>query len=160
MFDSTLCSRCFKPVMRLTPRSRTDHELNRLIREHEATAVIHTGDFGFINAESLDRMGDRLVGVFLSSPGLGDRKRRQLTPHQNPSSPSPVFTLDTPSYPYPTSLHTLFSRPGSTRQRLEQLLHPLPTLPIPPPDLWSNHFPCPRLHRLGIDRGCEGIGEV
>jgi len=55
--------------MRLTPRSRTDHELNRLIREHEATAVIHTGDFGFINAESLDRMGDRLVGVFLSSPG-------------------------------------------------------------------------------------------
>lgn len=69
MFDSMLCSRCFKPVMRLTPRSRTDHELNRLIREHEATAVIHTGDFGFINAESLDRMGDRLVGVFLSSPG-------------------------------------------------------------------------------------------
>lgn len=38
---------------------RTDHELNRLIREHEATAVIHTGDFGFMNAESLDRMGDK-----------------------------------------------------------------------------------------------------
>lgn len=36
-----------------------DHELNRLIREHEATAVIHTGDFGFINAESLERMGDK-----------------------------------------------------------------------------------------------------
>lgn len=36
-----------------------DHELNRLIREHEATAVIHTGDFGFINVESLDRMGDK-----------------------------------------------------------------------------------------------------
>ena len=36
-----------------------DHELNRLIREHEATAVIHTGDFGFLTADSLDRMGDR-----------------------------------------------------------------------------------------------------
>jgi hypothetical protein len=36
-----------------------DHELNRLIREHEATAVIHTGDFGFINAESLERMSDK-----------------------------------------------------------------------------------------------------
>ncbi|EJT48704.1 hypothetical protein A1Q1_02249 [Trichosporon asahii var. asahii CBS 2479] len=34
------------------------HELNRLIREHEATAVIHTGDFGFLNADSLERMGD------------------------------------------------------------------------------------------------------
>lgn len=38
---------------------RTDHELNRLIREHEATAVIHTGDFGFLNADSLERMGDK-----------------------------------------------------------------------------------------------------
>lgn len=37
----------------------SDHELNRLIREHEATAVIHTGDFGFINADSLERMGDK-----------------------------------------------------------------------------------------------------
>jgi hypothetical protein len=35
------------------------HELNRLIREHEATAVIHTGDFGFLNADSLERMGDK-----------------------------------------------------------------------------------------------------
>ena len=41
--------------------TRTDHELNRLIREHEATAVIHTGDFGFMNADSLDRMGDKYV---------------------------------------------------------------------------------------------------
>lgn len=42
---------------------RTDHELNRLIREHEATAVIHTGDFGFLNADSLERMGDKWVEV-------------------------------------------------------------------------------------------------
>lgn len=38
---------------------RTDHELNRLIREHDATAVIHTGDFGFMTAESVDRMNDK-----------------------------------------------------------------------------------------------------
>jgi hypothetical protein len=38
-----------------------DHELNRLIRHHEATAVIHTGDFGFLNADSLERMGDKFV---------------------------------------------------------------------------------------------------
>lgn len=48
---------CATTYARLT--DRTDHELNRLIREHEATAVIHTGDFGFMNADSLDRMGDK-----------------------------------------------------------------------------------------------------
>ena len=36
-----------------------DHELNKLIREHDATAVIHTGDFGFLTADSLERMGDK-----------------------------------------------------------------------------------------------------
>lgn len=36
-----------------------DHELNRLIREHNATAVIHTGDFGFLTEDSLERMGDK-----------------------------------------------------------------------------------------------------
>lgn len=58
---SALC-----PSKRQGSRSRTcsssvtvDHELNRLIREHEATAVIHTGDFGFINSDSLERMNDK-----------------------------------------------------------------------------------------------------
>jgi len=37
----------------------TVHELNRMIREHNATAVIHTGDFGFLTADSLERMGDK-----------------------------------------------------------------------------------------------------
>lgn len=35
------------------------HELNRLIKVHDATAVIHTGDFGFNELASLERMGDR-----------------------------------------------------------------------------------------------------
>jgi hypothetical protein len=37
------------------------HELNRLIKVHDATAVIHTGDFGFNELASLERMGDRRV---------------------------------------------------------------------------------------------------
>ncbi|KAI9634308.1 uncharacterized protein MKK02DRAFT_34810 [Dioszegia hungarica] len=55
------------------------HELNRLIREHEATAVIHTGDFGFINAESLDRMGDKILRHLLQySPLLPPSTRQSL----------------------------------------------------------------------------------
>jgi len=41
------------------PADVIDHELNKLIREHDATAVIHTGDFGFLTADSLERMGDK-----------------------------------------------------------------------------------------------------
>lgn len=37
------------------------HELNRLIKVHNASAVIHTGDFGFNEQASLERMGDRSV---------------------------------------------------------------------------------------------------
>ncbi|ORY23528.1 hypothetical protein BCR39DRAFT_561900 [Naematelia encephala] len=55
------------------------HELNRLIREHDATAVIHTGDFGFINAESLDRMSDKILRHLLQySPLLAQATRTQL----------------------------------------------------------------------------------
>ncbi|KLT44995.1 hypothetical protein CC85DRAFT_282909 [Cutaneotrichosporon oleaginosum] len=55
------------------------HELNRLIREHEATAVIHTGDFGFLNADSLDRMGDKILRHLLQySPLIPPITRSQL----------------------------------------------------------------------------------
>ncbi|RXK34965.1 hypothetical protein M231_07779 [Tremella mesenterica] len=55
------------------------HELNRLIREHEATAVIHTGDFGFINSESLDRMNDNVLRHLIQySPLLPPATRQQL----------------------------------------------------------------------------------
>ncbi|KAL1408895.1 hypothetical protein Q8F55_005709 [Vanrija albida] len=55
------------------------HELNRLIREHEATAVIHTGDFGFLNADSLERMGDKILRHLLQySPLIPPATRNQL----------------------------------------------------------------------------------
>ncbi|WWC85424.1 uncharacterized protein L201_000287 [Kwoniella dendrophila CBS 6074] len=55
------------------------HELNRLIREHEATAVIHTGDFGFMNADSVDRMGDRILRHLITySPLIPASTRTQL----------------------------------------------------------------------------------
>ncbi|BEJ16961.1 hypothetical protein CspHIS471_0603620 [Cutaneotrichosporon sp. HIS471] len=55
------------------------HELNRLIREHEATAVIHTGDFGFLNADSLERMGDKILRHLLQySPLIPPITRSQL----------------------------------------------------------------------------------
>ncbi|CAD6573886.1 MAG: hypothetical protein TREMPRED_000956 [Tremellales sp. Tagirdzhanova-0007] len=55
------------------------HELNRLIREHEATAVIHTGDFGFINADSLERMSDKILRHLLQySPLIPPATRNQL----------------------------------------------------------------------------------
>ncbi|WVW81346.1 hypothetical protein I302_103337 [Kwoniella bestiolae CBS 10118] len=55
------------------------HELNRLIREHEATAVIHTGDFGFMNADSVERMGDRILRHLITySPLIPPATRNQL----------------------------------------------------------------------------------
>ncbi|WWC57669.1 uncharacterized protein I303_100203 [Kwoniella dejecticola CBS 10117] len=55
------------------------HELNRLIKEHEATAVIHTGDFGFMNADSVDRMGDRILRHLITySPLISAGTRTQL----------------------------------------------------------------------------------
>ncbi|ORX34900.1 hypothetical protein BD324DRAFT_633119 [Kockovaella imperatae] len=55
------------------------HELNKLIREHDATAVIHTGDFGFMNAESLDRMQDKILRHLLQySPLIPNMTRSQL----------------------------------------------------------------------------------
>ncbi|WRT63287.1 uncharacterized protein IL334_000191 [Kwoniella shivajii] len=55
------------------------HELNRLIREHEATAVIHTGDFGFMNADSVDRMGDKILRHLITySPLIPPATRNQL----------------------------------------------------------------------------------
>ncbi|GMK54175.1 hypothetical protein CspeluHIS016_0107610 [Cutaneotrichosporon spelunceum] len=55
------------------------HELNRLIREHEAAAVIHTGDFGFLNADSLERMGDKILRHLLQySPLIPPITRSQL----------------------------------------------------------------------------------
>ena len=46
-------------IRRAVKLTSSDHELNRLIREHDATAVIHTGDFGFLTEDSLERMGDK-----------------------------------------------------------------------------------------------------
>ncbi|KAK8844699.1 hypothetical protein IAR55_006548 [Kwoniella newhampshirensis] len=55
------------------------HELNRLIREHEATAVIHTGDFGFMTSESLERMSDKILRHLIQySPLLPPATRSQL----------------------------------------------------------------------------------
>ncbi|WWD22749.1 hypothetical protein CI109_107242 [Kwoniella shandongensis] len=55
------------------------HELNRLIREHEATAVIHTGDFGFMTSDSLDRMSDKILRHLIQySPLLPPATRAQL----------------------------------------------------------------------------------
>ncbi|KIY36983.1 hypothetical protein I305_00072 [Cryptococcus gattii E566] len=55
------------------------HELNRLIREHDATAVIHTGDFGFMTAESVDRMNDKILRHLIQySPLLPPAARTQL----------------------------------------------------------------------------------
>ncbi|KAK6904779.1 hypothetical protein I204_06618 [Kwoniella mangroviensis CBS 8886] len=55
------------------------HELNRLIREHEATAVIHTGDFGFMNADSVPRMGDKILRHLITySPLIPLGTRNQL----------------------------------------------------------------------------------
>ncbi|WWC67239.1 uncharacterized protein I206_101146 [Kwoniella pini CBS 10737] len=55
------------------------HELNRLIKEHEATAVIHTGDFGFMNEDSVDRMGDRILRHLITySPLISSGTRTQL----------------------------------------------------------------------------------
>ncbi|WVQ82617.1 hypothetical protein IAT38_004748 [Cryptococcus sp. DSM 104549] len=55
------------------------HELNRLIREHEATAVIHTGDFGFMTADSVDRMGDKILRhVIQYCPLIPPATRQQL----------------------------------------------------------------------------------
>ncbi|WVF66621.1 hypothetical protein IAT40_001361 [Kwoniella sp. CBS 6097] len=55
------------------------HELNRLIREHEATAVIHTGDFGFMTPESIDRMGDKILRHLIQySPLISPATRTQL----------------------------------------------------------------------------------
>ncbi|TYJ57517.1 hypothetical protein B9479_001835 [Cryptococcus floricola] len=55
------------------------HELNRLIKEHDATAVIHTGDFGFMTAESVDRMSDKILRHLIQySPLLPPATRNQL----------------------------------------------------------------------------------
>nr|ODN87061.1 hypothetical protein L203_03835 [Cryptococcus depauperatus CBS 7841] len=55
------------------------HELNRLIREHDATAVIHTGDFGFMTTDSVERMGDKILRHLIQySPLLPQAARTQL----------------------------------------------------------------------------------
>ncbi|PVF94031.1 hypothetical protein CPB86DRAFT_69156 [Serendipita vermifera] len=42
--------------------------LNTLASEANAQAIIHTGDFGFIDADSLDRISDRSVYSFQLVP--------------------------------------------------------------------------------------------
>ncbi|BEI86125.1 hypothetical protein CcaverHIS002_0604120 [Cutaneotrichosporon cavernicola] len=63
------------------------HELNRLIREHEATAVIHTGDFGFPQRRLTRAHGRQLVHplppVAVSPPSLSGAI----------TFPVPVFTV-------------------------------------------------------------------
>ncbi|KAG2236610.1 hypothetical protein INT48_000164 [Thamnidium elegans] len=40
-------------------------ELNRLAREHNAHYIIHTGDFGFYDRSSLDRIGERYIYKYI-----------------------------------------------------------------------------------------------
>ncbi|KAK4686482.1 hypothetical protein P7C73_g3646, partial [Tremellales sp. Uapishka_1] len=55
------------------------HQLNVLIKEHEATAVIHTGDFGFIDESSLERMGEKTLRHLLQySPLIVPSLRQEL----------------------------------------------------------------------------------
>ncbi|OCF34791.1 hypothetical protein I316_03335 [Kwoniella heveanensis BCC8398] len=81
------------------------HELNRLIREHEATAVIHTGDFGFMTQESVDRMGDKILRHLIQySPLISPATRTQLLGIPSSSGRGPlVEQLNASSVHFPLS---------------------------------------------------------
>ncbi|KAK0467792.1 uncharacterized protein EV420DRAFT_1625906 [Desarmillaria tabescens] len=61
--------------------------LNDLARENQAIAIIHTGDFGFFEATSLDRINDRTLRHLTTySPLIPAPQRSHLTNNNNPSS--------------------------------------------------------------------------
>ncbi|KAF8171818.1 hypothetical protein BJ912DRAFT_1065992 [Pholiota molesta] len=61
--------------------------LNDLAREVNASAIIHTGDFGFFEATSLDRINDRtLRHLTMYSPLIPSAQRTHLLAQENPPS--------------------------------------------------------------------------
>ncbi|KAI0366219.1 hypothetical protein BV20DRAFT_952738 [Pilatotrama ljubarskyi] len=61
--------------------------LNDLAREANASAIIHTGDFGFFEASSLDRINDRtLRHLTMYSPLIPAAQRNHLLAPENPPS--------------------------------------------------------------------------
>ncbi|KAH9921545.1 uncharacterized protein BXZ73DRAFT_104427 [Epithele typhae] len=59
--------------------------LNDLAREANASAIIHTGDFGFFEAPSLDRINDRtLRHLTMYSPLIPTAQRNHLLAPENP----------------------------------------------------------------------------
>ncbi|KIP05805.1 hypothetical protein PHLGIDRAFT_24898 [Phlebiopsis gigantea 11061_1 CR5-6] len=59
--------------------------LNDLAREANACAIIHTGDFGFFEASSLDRINDRtLRHLTMYSPLIPSAQRTHLLAPENP----------------------------------------------------------------------------
>ncbi|KAH9483025.1 hypothetical protein JR316_0005125 [Psilocybe cubensis] len=59
--------------------------LNDLAREHNAAAIIHTGDFGFFQANSLERINDRtLRHLTMYSPLIPAPQRTHLLAPENP----------------------------------------------------------------------------
>ncbi|TFK56295.1 hypothetical protein OE88DRAFT_1622507 [Heliocybe sulcata] len=59
--------------------------LNDLAREVNASAIIHTGDFGFFEASSLERINDRtLRHLTMYSPLIPQAQRNHLLEAQNP----------------------------------------------------------------------------
>ncbi|KZT66994.1 hypothetical protein DAEQUDRAFT_767517 [Daedalea quercina L-15889] len=61
--------------------------LNDLARAANASAIIHTGDFGFFEASSLDRINDRtLRHLTMYSPLIPTAQRNHLLAPENPSS--------------------------------------------------------------------------
>ncbi|TFK64910.1 hypothetical protein BDN72DRAFT_825110 [Pluteus cervinus] len=61
--------------------------LNELAREANAKAIIHTGDFGFFEASSLERINDRtLRHLTMYSPLIASAQRTHLLAPENPPS--------------------------------------------------------------------------
>lgn len=61
--------------------------LNDLAREANANAIVHTGDFGFFESNSLDRINDRtLRHLTMYSPLIPSAQRTHLLAPENPSS--------------------------------------------------------------------------
>ncbi|KAI0723622.1 hypothetical protein C8Q76DRAFT_794544 [Earliella scabrosa] len=61
--------------------------LNDLAREANAAAIIHTGDFGFFEASSLERINDRtLRHLTMYSPLIPTAQRNHLLAPENPPS--------------------------------------------------------------------------
>ena len=62
--------------------------LNELAAQHNARAVIHTGDFGLYDKESIDRMADRTLRHVLQFSSLIDPQVREKHFPSSPQSPN------------------------------------------------------------------------